>query len=83
MQRRNSRKVLWRGISDFAWNSGREERERESRKKNGTHQSTWLVGARTDSLWLCYAKFLAGKRKSGILRNSETDANTMGEHLEK
>ena len=64
MEKINSRKVLLRGISDFAWNSGREERE--SRTKNDTHQGTWPVGALTDSFWLCYAKSLAGKRKGGI-----------------
>ena len=41
--------------------------EKGSRKRNETPQGTWLSEARIGSLWLCYAKPLAGKQKSGIL----------------
>ena len=39
---------------------------RWSRKRNESPQATWLGVARTDSLWLCYAKPLAGNQKSEI-----------------
>ena len=34
-----------------------------------TSQGTWLGGARKDSLWLCYARSLAGRQKSVLSGN--------------
>ena len=40
--------------------------EKGEQKQNETPQGTWLGGVRTGSLWLCYARPLAGKQKSEI-----------------
>ena len=36
-----------------------------SKKRNETPQGMWLSIARIGSLWICYARSLAGKQKSG------------------
>ena len=37
----------------------------------------------TDSLWLCYAKPLVGKQKSGIWLTAKTEADLLGENEEE
>ena len=74
-----ARKVLWRGIGNFVWASGRggrkvggsrkkfSEREGRTERASETPQGTWLGGAQKGSLWLCYAWPLAKNRKVGSL----------------
>ena len=68
------------GIGNFVYTSGSGRGEiccsrekfcggeggAEKKKKNKTPQGTWQGKAWTGSLWLCYAKPLAGKQKSTI-----------------
>ena len=73
-----AKKVLWHGIGIFVWamavgggGGWRQLQEiqwekKESKKTSETPQGRWLSGALRGSLWLCYAKPLAEKRKSEI-----------------